>query len=93
MTRSGHADPGGDRGAGPAGLLLSHLPALEGIDGDRPAIGFRAGSRDQELACDVVAGCDGFHGVCRDAVPAGAARTFEGAYPFAWLGVLAAVIA
>ena len=64
---------------------------LEGVDGDRPTIRFRAGGRDQELACDVVAGCDGFHGVCRDAVPAAAQRTFERAYPFAWLGVLAAV--
>jgi p-hydroxybenzoate 3-monooxygenase len=43
---------------------------LEGVDGDRPAIRFRTGGQDQELACDVVAGCDGFHGVCRDAVPA-----------------------
>ena len=64
---------------------------LEGIDGDRPAIRFKAGGQDQELACDVVAGCDGFHGVCRDAVPAAARRVFERAYPFAWLGVLAAV--
>jgi len=64
---------------------------LEAIDGDRPTVRFRAGGQDQELACDVVAGCDGFHGVCRDAVPAAARRTFERAYPFAWLGVLAAV--
>jgi p-hydroxybenzoate 3-monooxygenase len=39
----------------------------------------------------VVAGCDGFHGVCRDAVPAAARQVFERDYPFAWLGVLAAV--
>src|SRR4029450_8751612 len=64
---------------------------LEGIDGDQPAIRFRTGGQDRELACDVVAGCDGFHGVCRDAVPRGAREVFERAYPFAWLGVLAAV--
>ena len=64
---------------------------LEGVDGDRPTIRFRAGGQDQTLACDVVAGCDGFHGVCRDHVPAAALATFERAYPFAWLGVLAAV--
>jgi p-hydroxybenzoate 3-monooxygenase len=64
---------------------------LEGLDGDRPAIRFRAAGQDQELACDVVAGCDGFHGVCRDAVPEAARAVFERAYPFAWLGVLAAV--
>jgi p-hydroxybenzoate 3-monooxygenase len=64
---------------------------LQGVDTDRPAIRFRAGGQDQELHCDVVAGCDGFHGVCRDAVPEAARRVFERAYPFAWLGVLAAV--
>src|SRR5215213_6021903 len=64
---------------------------LEGIDGDQPVIRFRAGGQEQELVCDVVAGCDGFHGVCRDAVPRGAREVFERAYPFAWLGVLAAV--
>src|SRR5215218_2339534 len=64
---------------------------LEGIDGDRPLIRFRHDGRDQELGCDLVAGCDGFHGVCRDAVPAAARRVFERAYPYAWLGVLASV--
>ncbi len=78
---------------------------LEGLGGDQPTIRFRvgdqgptggqdqgrAGGRDQELICDVVAGCDGFHGVCRDAVPGAAREVFERAYPFAWLGVLAAV--
>jgi p-hydroxybenzoate 3-monooxygenase len=64
---------------------------LEGADSDRPTIRFRAGGQDQELHCDVVAGCDGFHGVCRDAVPETARSVFERDYPFAWLGVLAAV--
>jgi p-hydroxybenzoate 3-monooxygenase len=64
---------------------------LEEIDGDRPLIRFRHDGRDQELSCDLVAGCDGFHGVCRDAVPAAARRVFERAYPYAWLGVLASV--
>ena len=64
---------------------------LEGLDGDHPAVRFRAGGREQELVCDVVAGCDGFHGVCREAVPGGAREVFERSYPFAWLGVLAAV--
>jgi p-hydroxybenzoate 3-monooxygenase len=39
----------------------------------------------------VIAGCDGFHGVCRDAIPAGALKTYEREYPFAWLGILAEV--
>jgi p-hydroxybenzoate 3-monooxygenase len=64
---------------------------LEGLGGDRPLVRYRRHGRDQELVCDVVAGCDGFHGVCRDAVPAGALRVYDRQYPFAWLGVLAAV--
>ena len=43
------------------------------------------------LECDVVAGCDGFHGVSRPAIPGGVLRTFEREYPYAWLGILAAV--
>ena len=42
-----------------------------------------------ELACDFIAGCDGFHGVCRDSIPAGALTVYQRDYPFAWLGVLA----
>ncbi len=64
---------------------------LHGIGSDRPAVRYREDGEDRELECDVVAGCDGFHGVCRDAVPAGVLRVDERAYPYAWLGVLAAV--
>jgi p-hydroxybenzoate 3-monooxygenase len=46
---------------------------------------------DDELACDFIAGCDGFHGVCRPSIPDGVLRTFEREYPFGWLGILAAV--
>jgi p-hydroxybenzoate 3-monooxygenase len=61
--------------------------ALHGITGDAPSVTFRHDGRDHELHCTVVAGCDGFHGVCRDGIPA--KQTFETAYPFAWLGILA----
>ena len=63
--------------------------AVEDFDGDRPRVRFRAGGEEQELRCAVVAGCDGFHGVSRRAVPAGALSGFEREYPFAWLGILA----
>ncbi len=63
----------------------------EGFDGDEPVLRFRRDGRDYELRCDVIAGCDGSHGVCREAVPGGVLRTLEIDYPFAWLGVLAAV--
>jgi p-hydroxybenzoate 3-monooxygenase len=58
---------------------------------DRPLIRFRHDGAEQELECDIVAGCDGFHGVCRPAIPDGVLRTFEREYPYGWLGILAAV--
>ena len=62
-----------------------------GIDGDSPTLHYRHGGEERELRCDVVAGCDGFHGVCRDAVPDGALTFREHVYPFGWLGILAEV--
>lgn len=62
---------------------------LEGIEGERPVVHFRHGGAERQLACDVVAGCDGFHGVCRAAIPAGRLTVHERTYPFAWLGILA----
>ena len=64
---------------------------VNGIDGDHPVVHFRHDGRRQELECDVVAGCDGFHGVCRGSVPSAALGTYTREYPFAWLGILAAV--
>jgi p-hydroxybenzoate 3-monooxygenase len=62
-----------------------------GIDTDSPVLRYRHDGRERELRCDVVAGCDGFHGVCREAVPDGALRFREHVYPFGWLGILAEV--
>ncbi|HEX7473673.1 MAG TPA: 4-hydroxybenzoate 3-monooxygenase [Candidatus Limnocylindrales bacterium] len=64
---------------------------LAGLDTDDPSISFRSGGREEMLTCDYIAGCDGFHGVSRPSIPAGVLRTFERDYPFAWLGILAAV--
>ena len=55
----------------------------------RPRITWTREGVRQELECDVIAGCDGFHGICRDAIPPDALRFFERVYPFAWLGILA----
>ena len=49
---------------------------------------YRHGGEEHELRCDFIAGCDGYHGVSRQSVPAAALRTFERVYPFGWLGVL-----
>lgn len=56
-----------------------------------PLIRFRHDSHEHELACDVIAGCDGFHGVCRPSIPPGTLTEFSREYPFGWLGILAAV--
>jgi p-hydroxybenzoate 3-monooxygenase len=64
---------------------------LEGLASERPSILYRdADGAACELVCDFVAGCDGFHGVSRDSIPAAALTVFERLYPFAWLGILSA---
>jgi p-hydroxybenzoate 3-monooxygenase len=62
--------------------------ALEGLDTASPVIRFREGGREQALTCDFVAGCDGFHGICRPAIPAAALSIYERDYPFGWIGIL-----
>ena len=72
-------------------LFEAEATSLDGIGSDRPTIRFAHEGEVQELECDVVAGCDGFHGICRDAVPDGMLTTFTREYPYGWLGILAAV--
>jgi p-hydroxybenzoate 3-monooxygenase len=62
--------------------------ALHGFDGDRPLVTYEKDGMRRELACDFIAGCDGFHGVCRASVPEGAITEYEKVYPFGWLGLL-----
>ena len=61
--------------------------ALDGLDAS-PTVHFTRNGERQALECDVVAGCDGFHGVSRASIPADRLRLFERVYPFGWLGVL-----
>ena len=63
--------------------------AVHDIDGDHPRLTWRHGDREHALDCDFIAGCDGFHGICRPSIPAGALTLFERDYPFGWLGILA----
>jgi p-hydroxybenzoate 3-monooxygenase len=76
-----------------AGALLFEVSdvSLAGIDGTSPTLRYRHAGEAHELACDFVAGCDGFHGISRDAIPSAALRVYQNDYPFAWLGVLADV--
>jgi p-hydroxybenzoate 3-monooxygenase len=64
---------------------------VEGLDGDEPVVRYLGDGREHALRCEIVAGCDGSHGVCRQAIPAGVLRTWERVYPYAWLGILADV--
>jgi p-hydroxybenzoate 3-monooxygenase len=61
------------------------------LDSERPVIRYEHDGRRHELECDFIAGCDGFHGVCRATIPQAALRTYAREYPFGWLGILAAV--
>ena len=64
---------------------------VDGIDSTHPTVRYSRGGRSHELVCDFVAGCDGYHGVCRRSVPQQSMQTFERIYPFGWLGILADV--
>jgi p-hydroxybenzoate 3-monooxygenase len=65
--------------------------SLHDFDSSRPHLRYLKDGAAQELACDFIAGCDGFHGVSRASVAPGAISTFERVYPFGWLGVMADV--
>jgi p-hydroxybenzoate 3-monooxygenase len=65
--------------------------SVHGFDGDEPSVRFRHDGRERELRCDVIAGCDGFHGICRDSIPPGVLAFHEREYPYAWFGILAQV--
>jgi p-hydroxybenzoate 3-monooxygenase len=75
--------------AGGPMLFDAPVTRIEGLDGKRPVIHFEQDGRPQRLECDFVAGCDGFRGVCRDAIPADVLKVYDRVYPFGWLGILA----
>ena len=62
--------------------------AVRGVDGDRPSIRIRSHGAEEVMECDFIAGCDGTHGICREAIPPSLVAHHERAYPFAWFGVL-----
>jgi p-hydroxybenzoate 3-monooxygenase len=70
-------------------IYAAYDVALHGILGDRPHVTYRAGGRTQEITCDFIAGCDGFHGISRKSVQEVALTTHERVYPLGWLGILA----
>jgi p-hydroxybenzoate 3-monooxygenase len=62
--------------------------ALDDVTGTAPIVRYRADGAEHALTCDVIAGCDGFHGVCREAVPPEALTIYDRVFPFGWLGIL-----
>ncbi len=65
--------------------------SIHQIEGPKPYIRYFKDGEPCEVHCEFIAGCDGFHGVSRPSIPAGALKSFEKVYPFAWLGILARV--
>ncbi|MBZ5654925.1 MAG: 4-hydroxybenzoate 3-monooxygenase [Acidobacteriia bacterium] len=63
--------------------------SVHDFDGARPKIRYRKDGSDYELHCDFIAGCDGFHGICRPSIPVGVLTEYDRVYPFGWLGILA----
>ena len=63
--------------------------AVNDFQTDHPNVRYRLNGSEHTLDCDFIAGCDGFHGVCRMSIPPGLLTIFERIYPFAWLGILA----
>jgi p-hydroxybenzoate 3-monooxygenase len=64
---------------------------LHDFDGAHPRVRYVKDGQAQEIECDFIAGCDGYHGISRGSVPAAALKTYEKVYPFGWLGILADV--
>ncbi len=62
--------------------------AIHNFDTERPSVSFSKDGKNHTIECDFIAGCDGFHGVCRASVPRHSIQEFEKVYPFGWLGVL-----
>ena len=77
--------------AGAPLLFEAEALAVTGIDTDTPGVRFRRDGAEQQLDCDVVVACDGFHGIGRRSMPESLLRTFQRDYPFSWLGILADV--
>ena len=63
--------------------------SVHDLDSALPKIRYRKYGVAHEVVCDFIAGCDGFHGICRPSVPEGVISLYERVYPFAWLGILA----
>lgn len=74
--------------AGPIIFEVDSVRIVE-FDTNAPRVCFRSAGAECEIACDYIAGCDGFHGICRPSIADGVLQCYEKTYPFGWLGILA----
>lgn len=81
----------GRQGAGLTTLYEAGQVQIHDYDSQTPRVTYEKDGQTHEISCDFIAGCDGFHGVCRASVPQGAITEYQKVYPFGWLGVLADV--
>jgi p-hydroxybenzoate 3-monooxygenase len=70
-------------------LFEAEAEALEALDSDKPRLRCRTNDTEQVFTCEIIAACDGFHGIGRAALPPAALREYDRFYPFGWLGILA----
>ncbi len=78
--------------AAPTSILFeAECVGFDGLTGTSPEVHYRQHGQERTLRCEFVAGCDGFHGVSRDAIPRHLLTVYDAEYPYAWLGILAAV--
>ncbi len=79
-----------DRRLADGGQILFEVgnTAVHDFHTDKPFITFTHDGKDQRIDCDFIAGCDGFHGICRPTFPEGALTFYDREYPFGWLGIL-----
>jgi p-hydroxybenzoate 3-monooxygenase len=75
--------------AGEQVIFEAENVSIHDLDTTRPKIRYRKHDAEFEIACDFLAGCDGFHGICRPSLPAGVLTEYDRTYPFGWLGILA----
>ena len=78
----------GRAAAGASTIYSAHDVALHDLSGNVPRVTYHRNGKAEEITCDFIAGCDGFHGISRQSVPPQSLSTFERVYPFGWLGIL-----
>lgn len=70
-------------------IFNAEAVSVQDLKSEKPTIRYREDGEDRELQCDVIAGCDGFHGICRASIPKGVCTVYDREYPFGWFGILA----